>query len=257
MTLTRYPEVNDVLDRLRSGGADVLRTDLVGMYLYGSLAAGDFEPDSSDIDFVVAVQKSLSATIVRQLRKMHADLAASHPWGARMEGAYIDRDALRRHIVGERHPFINEDHPLAFAVLDESWVLNRAQLREHGLTLCGPEPASLIDPVSSVHLKTAMRGELGTWWRPILQNSSKLEPRRYQAFAIHTMCRAMYLFEHGRIASKAEAARWAIASLDAKWAPLISRASVWRADPMADLGALAETKAFIKFVLGQSQSEGN
>ena len=253
MTPTRYPGVNEALDLLRSGAESVLDAELLGIYISGSLAAGDFDPESSDIDFVVAVWNSLETNMVRRLRHMHADLAMSHPWGARMEGAYIDRGALRRHVAGERHPFINDDHPLGLAVLDETWVLNRAQLREHGLTLYGPEPASLIDPVSSEQLKAAMRKELNTWWRPMLRRSSKLQPRRYQAFAIFTMCRALYLFEHGRIASKPEAARWAISSLDSKWRPVINRASVWRADPTVDRAALAQTNAFIQLVLDKSE----
>ena len=253
MTPTGYPEVNETLDRLRSGAESILGAQLLGIYISGSLAAGDFDPESSDIDFVAAVSAPPDAATVKRLRQMHTELARSHRWGARMEGAYIDIGALRRHVSGERYPFINDDHPLSLAVLDESWVLNRAQLRDHGLSLCGPKPASLIDPVSSEQLKAAMRKELETWWRPLLRGSSKLQTRRYQSFAILTMCRALYLFEHGRIASKPKAAEWAIASLDPDWRSLINRGSSWRADPTVDSAALAQTNAFIQFALDRSE----
>lgn len=253
MTQTAYPEVNALLNQLRSELEHILTTELLGLYLYGSLAGGDFDQQSSDIDFVVAVAEPLQRITVQRLRQMHEDLARSSRWGARLEGAYIDREALRTHVAGERHPFINDDRPLSVAVLDESWVINRWQLRDQGLVVCGPPPAALIDPVSGEQMQAAMREELETWWRPLMRGSPKMQPRHYQSFAILTMCRALFLFEHGRIASKPKAAEWAISSLDPEWRSLIDRASAWRADPTVDRAALAQTNAFIQLVLDKSE----
>jgi predicted nucleotidyltransferase len=254
---TAYPDVNEVLDRLGTSLVRILGAELIGLYLYGSLASGDFDPNSSDIDFVAALAVKPEARVVDRLRQVHEDLQRSDPWGARLEGAYIDRVALRRHVAGEAHPFLNEDHPLSIAVLDESWVINRAQLRDMGLTISGPDPASLIDKVSGEQMQAAMHQELETWWRPLMQGSPKMQPRRYQSFAVLTMCRALFLFEHGRIASKPTAAEWAISSLGPEWRSLIERALTWRADPTADPEALARTNAFIQLVLSKRDKAGS
>ena len=54
----------DLLDRVRgiAGG------HLFGMYLYGSLASGDFDPARSDIDFLVVTDGELPDCAARSTR---------------------------------------------------------------------------------------------------------------------------------------------------------------------------------------------
>ncbi len=53
---TPYPDVNAVIHEILSGASAVLGNDLVGMYLTGSLAAGDFDPENSDIDLLYTLE---------------------------------------------------------------------------------------------------------------------------------------------------------------------------------------------------------
>jgi len=62
-------------------------------------------------------------------------------------------------------------------------------------------------------------------------------------------CRSLYVLNHGRIASKPEAARWAIKTLDEPWARLIGEALNWQ-NGMA-FGHLDETLDFIRYTLGR------
>ena len=64
---TPSPEVNAVLQALLSGVQAVLGDDFVGLYLYDSLAGGDFCPERSDIDFVVATADVLPDEAVAAL----------------------------------------------------------------------------------------------------------------------------------------------------------------------------------------------
>jgi predicted nucleotidyltransferase len=50
---TPYPDVNEVLLTLLDNVRAILGDYFTGMYLYGSLASGDFDPRRSDIDFLV------------------------------------------------------------------------------------------------------------------------------------------------------------------------------------------------------------
>ena len=54
---TPYPDVNEILDLLLARASAILGPQLVGMYLYGSLSSGDFDPASSDIDFVIVTEQ--------------------------------------------------------------------------------------------------------------------------------------------------------------------------------------------------------
>ena len=71
---TPYPEVNDFLTLLLSHMHTVLRDQFIGLYLGGSLAAGDFRPDRSDIDFVAVTAGESSPETVEALAEMHARL---------------------------------------------------------------------------------------------------------------------------------------------------------------------------------------
>src|SRR5438105_7327825 len=82
-----------------------------------------------------------------------------------------------------------------------------------------------------------------------------LRTRHYQAFAILTMCRALYTLERGEVVSKPVAAAWAREALGTRWAPLIERALAWRPDHRSD--DVAETLRFIRYTIKRAQrSEG-
>ena len=248
--MTPYADIDELLEQLADQISAALGNNFVGLYLIGSLAGGDFEYQSSDIDFVVATRVELDGGEVTRLRLMHDAIAARNPrWGRRLEGAYISTAALRRHLPGERHPYINEAHPLSISPLDQAWTINRWELRDHGVAITGPPSGGLIDPISETELKAAMLEELHSWWRPLAKGGPKMEPRRYQAFAILTMCRALYLLQYGQVASKPKAARWAESTLDPKWRPIIRQALQWRDDLSIDRAALSETLRFVRFAL--------
>ena len=107
---TPYPDVNAVLHVLLSGVQTILGNHFIGMYLYGSLASGDFDPQRSDIDFVVVTADGLPDEMLPALEAMHARLAASGlKWAAKLEGAYVPLSAIRRHDPSDApRPQINE-----------------------------------------------------------------------------------------------------------------------------------------------------
>ncbi|HEY6540678.1 MAG TPA: aminoglycoside adenylyltransferase domain-containing protein, partial [Ktedonobacteraceae bacterium] len=75
--------------------------------------------------------------------------------------------------------------------------------------------------------------------------------RKGQAYAILTMCRALYTSRNGEQVSKKQAALWAQEQLP-EWSQLIGNALVWREaskDEQADDDAtFAETKRFVDVV---------
>src|SRR5689334_21301087 len=95
----RLPEaVRPILALLLSGMQDVLGDQLVGLYLYGSLSSGDFDPASSDVDFVAVTREAITENdpAFERLREMHARIAASGlPFATDLEGSYISQAAWR------------------------------------------------------------------------------------------------------------------------------------------------------------------
>ena len=54
-----FPRVEHILDLLIDGLKPILQEQLIGIYLYGSLVTGDFDPSISDIDLVVVLTDEL------------------------------------------------------------------------------------------------------------------------------------------------------------------------------------------------------
>lgn len=235
----------------------MLGTELVGMYLYGSLSLGDFDPGSSDIDFLVVTDHDLPAGTVTSLGAMHARIAASGlMWVDKLEGSYIPRAALRRYDpANNRHPTIGADWPFGIRAHGSSWVIERSIVREHGVSISGPSPETLIDPVSPADVRAAVREALGGFWNEQLDGPEPewLRTRQYQAFAILTMCRALYTLAHGTVVSKAVAAAWARATLPRPWPDLIATALVWRHDQSPD--DMTMMLAFIRYTIERSETD--
>ena len=166
---TGYADVDAVLAGLLAGVRGTLGPQLVGVYLDGSLATGDFAEHSSDIDLLVVTEDALSDEVVAALGTMHARLATgTSRWARELEVSYIPRRAIRRfdpdnnlHLCIQRGSgrLLAEEH-------DHAWVIHRHVIREHGVALGGPDPRTLIDPVAAGDLRAAVVSLLGGWWTP-------------------------------------------------------------------------------------------
>lgn len=254
---TAYPDVNDLLQALLAAVQTVLGEGLVGLYVHGSLASGDFAPRRSDVDFVAATREVLPAEILPQLAAMHTHLRGSGgKWSAKLEGSYIPLAALRRYDPADcRHPALRIDGSFDVDEHGPDWVIQRHILREYGIALAGPPPHTLIDPVEPEALQQAAWGILDTWWRAKLDDPTLLRRSEYQAYAILTMCRALYTLRHGRVVSKKAAARWAQAHLENRWRALIELALAWPEGEPWDF--LDETLAFIAYTLQTGRMENH
>jgi predicted nucleotidyltransferase len=224
ISLFPHPDIDVLLDKFSMEGKAILGRRLVGIYLHGSLAYGDFNPHTSDIDFLVVTDKPLPEETFFALKGMHASLFASGlAWSQKLEGAYIPKDDLRRHDPAHAPvPWLGVDGHFALETLGSDWILQRWILREKGVVISGPPLAGLIDPVSPQDLRQAVRENLQEWWSPPFPSPQRFLSREYQAYAILTMCRSLYMLDHGRVASKPAAARWAMQALGEPWHTLIS-----------------------------------
>ena len=243
---TPYTEINSVLEELLSRVRAILGRRFVGMYLDGSLAIGDFEPDKSDLDFVVVTDGEPSAETFRDLKTMHERIAAgTSKWAKELEGSYIPQRALRHDRRPAAHPYIDRGSTLAIVHQESGyWIIHRHVLREHGVVLAGPPPRTLIDPVQPSELREAVLGILREWWAPMLVDAPLLQNSFYRCYAVLTMVRMLYTIRHGAIVSKLVAARWAEEALDRRWSPLIRDALAWTRDAPPDLN---ETLAYIRY----------
>jgi len=249
---TPYPDVNAMLQRLLTSVRATLDEQFVGLYLYGSLASGDFNLETSDIDFLVVTTETLSAETIAALGIMHQELNSSNlKWATKLEGSYVPQPGLRRYDpAAPPCPQINEGD-FYLAQQGSDWIIQRHILREQGVVVAGPPLQTMIDPVAPEELRGAVRGFLREWWGPMLGNPVRLQSSEYQAYAVLTMCRALQTLEQGTIRSKPAAAHWAQQKFGEPWATVIGEALAWRnGDAFAHFDTVA---ALIRYTVEQSR----
>lgn len=213
-----------------------LSADLVGAYLQGSFAVGDFDRHS-DVDFVVVVEDELSPDTVDALQVMHERIfQLESRWARHLEGSYFPRDVLGDPTrTGEGLWYL--DHGARRLIRSDhcNTLLVRDIIREMGVTLVGPPSDSLLDPIPAHELRKEIYHTLTGWGEEILEDPEPYRNRFYQGFIVLNYCRMLHDLIHGRPGSKRQGAAWAEANLDPDWIDLIDRAWETRPDPASQV----------------------
>jgi predicted nucleotidyltransferase len=240
------PAVSLLLSSIQEAIVAVAGPSLVGLYVFGSLASGDFDARVSDVD-LLAVLAEGPRRLAARLERMHADLAQANPaWDDRIEVVYISAQGLARCRTDTATiAVISPGEPFHVIEAGPDWVLNWYPAREDGVRLLGPPIDSLIPPIPTAEYLVQVRRSLVGFTGRIPDDASP----GMQAYAILTMCRGLYALRFGERLSKRAAASWARGEFT-RWADLIRRALGWRQrqwEPGGQDGAatVAETRAFV------------
>ena len=257
MRLTGDEELDGLLSDLLGRMREALGGKLVGLYLYGSLAAGDFDRGSSDIDLLAVTSADVDAGEFERLREMQEGFVREHAeWDDRLEITYLSAESFKSSggFAG-RAAVVSPGEPFHFKEAEAHWLIDWRTARERGVTLFGPDPKTFIGPVSKEAFQRAVRGQAERWrggWEGEIDRAG-------QAYAILTLCRALHAHETGEQASKPRAARWAQERLP-QWASLIEDALAWRAAWREDEGKRAavfpETGEFMRLVIERITGRG-
>ena len=247
--LTAYPHVNALLDNILSRMQPILGTKLVGLYLYGSLVTGDFDDYLSDIDLLAATTDDIDTDEFEALRAMQDDIVTrDQQWQERIEIAYLSLHALKTfRTETSKIAIISPGEPFHIKDAGNDWLINWYMVREKGVTLFGHPTANIIDPISKAEFLQAVKQQVREWgeWMDHMQS------RPAQAYAILTMCRALYSMTNGEQVSKLQAAEWT-AHQHPDWSSLIRNALLWcqnaREENVDHDATLAETRQFVDYI---------
>src|SRR6266568_3171322 len=140
---TPYADINELLEILLSEMQKILGEKLISFYLYGSLVI-------SDIDLVAALASDLDDKEFEALQKMHVDFAYQHKeWDDRIEVCYISIAALQTVKTGTSQVAnISPGEPFHKRETSIEWLISWYVVRETSITLFGPSPKTIIEPIS-------------------------------------------------------------------------------------------------------------
>ncbi|ANE43308.1 aminoglycoside adenylyltransferase domain-containing protein [Deinococcus puniceus] len=231
------PSVTALLGHLLAEQQAVLGPNLVGLYLRGSLALGDFDPETSDVDALCITDQPVDPAEYAGLAALHIRLFASgQPYCRELEVAYLSRASAERWRPEERHPTLSRGGGvLDWQTHHENWVMERWAVLHGESRFFGPEPHTLIAPVSEAHIRRAVLNRLHDWRAfALTPHDPGWGHRGHAVYAAETICRIAHTLSTGQLGSKPAAVRWAVLTFPEPWHTLISNLDRWRSDPAID-----------------------
>jgi len=253
--MTAFPELDLILEDFLASLQHILETDLVGFYLVGSFAVGD-AAFFSDCDFMAVVRQTPTPDQEAALRARHADIPTrpGH-WNINLEGTYAPVDDLRT-LATLDQPWLFVDRGWReiqwsphFNYLEQRWTL-----RERGVTLFGPEPATFATAVPGKRLRAAMAQQLPKLMDSLAKWTDISKVAWSQRYAVEALCRMFWTFSDGQIHSKASSLSWAMQTFGPRWTPLLrqvqaDRTRPWNPDERPPPGSAELTHDFARVVL--------
>ena len=213
-----------IVDELASAIRGTLGEDLLGLYLYGSIVAGGFEPDASDIDLLAVLAREVREDDVEPLDGMHRGFLGIHPeWANRLDVVYVGRETLASFRQGSGvFAVISAGEPFHIRHDPADWLQTWYLAGQGCEALVGPPAPELlpsIDRSEFVAVIIEAAGEHADRARHAVGGEL--------AYLVLTVCRTLTTLATGTMPSKAAAAAWTSARMP-EWAELIDSALACR-----------------------------
>jgi len=250
---TPYADLDDLLAELLGHWRRILGDDLAGAWLQGSFALGAGD-QQSDCDWIVATRSALTEGQVAALRELHDEIPTrTGHWPHDIEGSYAPLADLAS-VTGLGREWLFNDHRHRSLVWDDH--CNRAYtrwiLREHGITLTGPEPRSFMERTPPELLRAEARAAIPTLVDDLATWVDIDAIAWGQRYCVVTASRILYTLATGEVASKAGAVEWAQRTLDPRWRPLLAqvrdeRTRGWEPDRAPSPGEAVGARRFAAY----------
>jgi hypothetical protein len=230
------------MEALSNGLQTILGGLLLGVYLGGSAAMGDFYAASSDLDFLVVTNGTLSMEDTIAVQLLHRDLVRRYPDAERLEGDYSPLDYLVP--AGTSQPVPGCEHGVFLPKVGEIMLSadNLWCFREYGIRFFGPHIREVIPPVSKANVRDAVVSMLQ-------DGPGHADSAQESAAAILNLLRSGYALEAGTAATKSSGAAWAMGNLAPAWHPVIQVALAVRSGDISPSDAALLASALPRLVL--------
>lgn len=216
----------NLINEIVSVSREIIGEQLTGIYLHGSLAMGCFNPDKSDIDFIIVIGDNISDE--QKMRFMERIVVLNGQAPAKgLEMSIV----LRKYC----HPFIyptpfelhfSPTHLQCFCDRPQDYIQNMKGedkdlaahftiIRQYGIVLYGEE-------IESVFAEVPRQNYVDSIWEDV--RNAREEILKQPMYIILNLCRVLAFQTDGLYLSKKEGAKWAIEHLPAEYTAVISSA---------------------------------
>jgi len=240
--------VRDVLGETLTSVHSILRDNLMGIYLYGSLAMECFNPKSSDIDIILVVKKGLSK---EQRRKVVEYLKGIGSKDRRIELSIVSEGVVRN----PRYPLMVDLHFEYWGEIfenekDNEILSNLYTTRERGFCVWG---MPIDDVFSKIPVQYYFRSVIEDLehTRKYLHESPESVGYDPAVYWILGSCRILAFIREEKILSKLEGGRWGLANLPKEYHDLVEQVlSCYRGKKKERVWDHEELEAFADYMTG-------
>jgi streptomycin 3"-adenylyltransferase len=234
----------------------LLSEDLVGVYLYGSLAMGCFNPRASDLDLLVVMRRGMTIETKKRLAELLLRLSNAT---IRIEISFLTTESLThwRHPAPYDFHFSEDhraecDHALRAGKLiewrglqgeDPDLAAMIVMARKRGVALYGPLVRATLPSVPQRDFLAAVLND-SAWARERMDQ----EP----VYAILNHCRTLAYLREKLILSKAEGAKWALNRLPRRYHDLVAKAlAAYDSDGRLGRSDRTQLRRFLDYAQGE------
>ena len=246
-------QTDSLIDDFVEQSKEILRDNLVGVYLHGSLVMGCFNPQKSDIDLIIVVDEPLSDSVKRTYMDMVVDANSCGPAkGIEMSVVlrkvckpFVYPTPFELHFSSGHLEWYREDPDDYIRKMngtDKDLAAHFTIINSRGKCLYGT-------PIREVFAEVPKRDYMDSIWLDV--EGAVEEITDYPMYLILNLPRVLAYKEDGLVLSKKEGGEWALKHLPPKYHPLII-------DAMREYSESEEViynddlaKRYVEYVIGQ------
>jgi hypothetical protein len=250
-------DLSDLFQQMTTDFSAILRENLVGIYLWGSLTYEAFDETCSDVDCIVVTSRDPDDREFSELDNWFNNTTKCNRWVKRIDMRFvIENEFLDKtsrccgfyHYTGKLSRYGSDGNPIIWMNIGKS-----------GITLWGKDAKLIAPSISDQCLNDALLLELNYLREGLASNVGDQTSKAfvYNAYAVLTACRILYSAHHRALVSKDQAYAWAAETLPTMWTAVIRTAKENRLKNHGSTTPRLEQDAmrFVEFVTGEVQHE--
>lgn len=214
-------ELSSMLEEMAKDFRSILKGNLVGIYLWGSLTYEAFDEKCSDVDCIVVISGDLDDKEFKEIESWFEKSLEENSWTDELDMRFvIDREFLDKTSKCCQYQFRkfwrsgSDGNPIIWLNIGKS-----------GITLWGKDAKEIAPEISDEVLNEALLLELSYLKDDLKNNTGDKSDLAFKHinYAVLTACRIYYTAQYRALISKEESFRWAIRNISERWHSLIRK----------------------------------
>lgn len=201
-----------------------LSINLEGIYLHGSLAMNCFNPESSDIDFLVVINKKLTKEEARRIADVVLELHDEMPNKKGIEFSIVLMENLNPFIYPtpfefhysdfQRERYLTDSNYVCGGFEDEDLASQFFVAYHRGKRLYGKPLKDICEPIDREYYLASIYYDVKDAMQEIIDNP---------VYVVLNLCRVLYYLTEEVVSSKKEGGEWGIKVLPQDFHQLIQK----------------------------------